>query len=248
MDDELNPHESERVRRLLADARHTEPIPDDVAARIDRALADAAAEPATVAPVVPLAERRRKAGRLLLAAAVVVVGGVALGQVVGNRSADNEAADTSTAARESAPDQGQLPAPNRDDNQLQDNGNSAGAEDQDALPGAVSSTRRSLSKVAPRRIRPDRFAADAARLRPLATAQNARKAQAYVAEAPHAADLAQRDACEAGAWGGGRYVRVVFDREAGWLVYRAPRGGTQVVDLFLCGDDSPERSATLPFD
>ena len=42
--------------------------------------------------------------------------------------------------------------------------------------------------------------------------------------------------------------RVVLDGESGWLVYRPPRGDTQVVDLFLCGTDSPERSATLPLD
>ena len=54
--------------------------------------------------------------------------------------------------------------------------------------------------------------------------------------------------CPPGAWGGGRYVRVVLDGESGWLVYRPPRGDTRVVDLFLCGTDSPERSATLPLD
>ena len=38
-DPELTPTE-EQVRRLLADARHTEPMPDDVAARLDGVLAD----------------------------------------------------------------------------------------------------------------------------------------------------------------------------------------------------------------
>ena len=37
--DDLTPEE-EQVRRLLADARHTEPMPDDVAARLDEVLAD----------------------------------------------------------------------------------------------------------------------------------------------------------------------------------------------------------------
>ncbi len=240
MDDELTPHETERVRRLLADARHTEPIPADVAARIDRALADLGSEPATAAPVVPLAARRRNAGRLLLAAAAVVVGGVALGQVVGSDN-ENAAMDSPTAS------EGEPAAPDRDGELSDGRGvfGSDGAEDAEPLPGAVSDTRRSISKLPPRQIRPQHLALDAERLRPLATAQ---KTAASSARAPRSADLAPLDGCAPGAWGGGRYVRVAFGHEAGWLVYRAPRGGTQVVDLFLCGDDSPERSATLPYD
>ena len=34
-DPELTPAQERRVRRLLADARHDEPVPDDVAARLD---------------------------------------------------------------------------------------------------------------------------------------------------------------------------------------------------------------------
>ena len=45
MDDELTPAEAERVRRLLAEARHTEPMPDDVAARLDRVIAGLADDP-----------------------------------------------------------------------------------------------------------------------------------------------------------------------------------------------------------
>ena len=43
-------------------------------------------------------------------------------------------------------------------------------------------------------------------------------------------------------------VRVVVDRQPGWLVSRPPLGATRVVDLYLCGSDTPERSATLPFE
>ena len=44
-DDELTPDQAERVRRLLAEARHTEPMPDDVAARLDRVIAGLADDP-----------------------------------------------------------------------------------------------------------------------------------------------------------------------------------------------------------
>jgi hypothetical protein len=240
MDDDLTPQETERVRRLLAEARHTEPMPAEVADRIDRALSDLADEPAP-APVVRLAERRRNAGRLLLAAAAVVVGGVAVGQVVGGGQ-ENAALDSTTAG-EAEEGQGR-PAPDRDN--LGSGQSEADPEGADELPGAVSETRRSISRLPAQPVSSATFASDAEQLRPVATDREAARDRA---PSPESGSLAQNGfGCAAGAWGGGRYVRVAFDREAGWLVYRAPRGGTQVVDLFLCGEDSPERSTTLPFD
>ena len=41
-----SPEQEDRMRRLLADARHDEPVPDDVVARLDRVLADLRAEAA----------------------------------------------------------------------------------------------------------------------------------------------------------------------------------------------------------
>jgi len=84
---DLTPAESEAVRRLLADARADEPLPADVAARLDGVLAgltadrtpvdaSAAAAPlptdedaAPAAPVIPL--RRRRWPQVLVAAAAV---------------------------------------------------------------------------------------------------------------------------------------------------------------------------------
>src|SRR5215210_7000077 len=96
----LAPSEDARIRALLADARHTEAMPADVVARLDRVLAGLATERAPVAPVVDLARRRRTAAKLLVAAAAVVVAGVGIGQVlpgVGGGS-DNGSADQATAA------------------------------------------------------------------------------------------------------------------------------------------------------
>ena len=48
------PHpDDERVSRLLADARHTEPLPPEVAARLDRTLEGLAGERRTPAPRGP---------------------------------------------------------------------------------------------------------------------------------------------------------------------------------------------------
>ncbi len=74
-DQTLTPEQDARVRRLLADARHTDPMPGDVVARLDRVLAGLADEPARAATVVRLADRRRRATRLLVAAAAVVAVG-----------------------------------------------------------------------------------------------------------------------------------------------------------------------------
>lgn len=87
------------VRDLLADARVTGPVPDDVAARLDETLASLRAERlragepgAGDAAVVPL--RRRLAPFLVAAAAVVVVAGGAVGvaQLGGDRSGSSGSA------------------------------------------------------------------------------------------------------------------------------------------------------------
>ena len=171
MDDELTPAEAERVRRLLAEARHTEPMPDDVAARLDRVIAGLADDPESratreeaSAPVVRLDERRRRAGRLLLAAAAVVVGGVAVGQLVGDAGDEGEA---SSPAAETADDQG-LPAPDRDS---AGSGATFDGTDEE-MPGAVSTTRRSISRQPPAVLRSPRFAGDARALAPGSAAQS----------------------------------------------------------------------------
>ena len=61
-DRDLTPAEEERVRRLLADARHTEPMPDEVVARLDGVLADLAETAGPRAHRGDLARRRRAAG------------------------------------------------------------------------------------------------------------------------------------------------------------------------------------------
>ena len=52
--------------------------------------------------------------------------------------------------------------------------------------------------------------------------------------------------CPPRGWGRGAAVPARYDGQPGVLVFRLVRGDTQVVDLFLCGGDQPERSITLP--
>lgn len=101
------------VRDLLADARPTSPVPDDVAARLEETLAGLQAERASARAasgstsatdsgspsVVPL--RRRLRPRLAAAAAAVIVlgaGGVAVAQLGGNGSSGSDSASSRSAA------------------------------------------------------------------------------------------------------------------------------------------------------
>ncbi len=247
MDEQLTPEQEERVRRLLAEARHTEPIPDDVVARLDRALTEEAGRSESgagtsavpAAAVVRLADRRRNAGRLLLAAAVVVVGGVALGQVVGSSGQSGDSGSASDSGL-----QDRLRAPER----AESGASSSDSPSQDVEPGAVSGSMVTLSKAPPQRVRSERFARVAARLRPVATGgtKAADEASRNDAQASGPRSALVAETCRPGVWGGGRYLRVAVDGDAGWLVYRPPRGDTEVVDLFLCGEADPERSTTIP--
>ncbi|MCH1865708.1 hypothetical protein [Nocardioides sp. CFH 31398] len=83
---EVGQRAEDEVRRLLAAARHDEPVPADVVARIDAALAAESPPGGSGTPdvdrVVDLDARRRRRRRTgLLAAAVVVVAGVGVGAV-----------------------------------------------------------------------------------------------------------------------------------------------------------------------
>src|SRR6266545_3569382 len=161
-DPELTPAQEDVVRRRLAAARHSEPMPDDVAERLDLVIAglhdrpgdqpggaDVAETP--VAPVVDLAARRRR--RLtqgLVAAAFVVVAGVGATQLA--QSNDDAGMPSSEA-----------PAPE------------GAARDGDTRSEAITPTgtgdhlSAELSGRLPV-VRPDHFAADAQRLSSRASA------------------------------------------------------------------------------
>jgi hypothetical protein len=91
----------DELRALLADVKVSEPMPADVAGRLDAALASLQAERARPAPVVPL--RRRLAPILAAAAVAVVVGGVGIAQLVsdthGQRSTTADSAGSGEALK-----------------------------------------------------------------------------------------------------------------------------------------------------
>lgn len=218
------PEEEARVRRLLADARHDEPMPPEVVARLDRVLAglaDDAAAPA--AAVTPLPARRRRAARLLVAAAAVVAVGIGLGQVIdlGGTTADQEAG---------APAADSEPAP-------QDGAQEEAAPEPDGLPtGSDSLAPQADAPVV--RIRPDAFARGAQMARDNRTMLDRSELTGGAVSA--------YGGCRPGAWGEGTFVPVRYGRAPAVLVLRRSAGDTQVADLFLCGDREPVRSVTLP--
>ncbi len=216
---DLTPDEESRVRRLLADARHTDPMPDDVVARLDRVLAGLAEEPAREAAVVRLADRRRRATRLLVAAAAVVVVGFGGAQVIGGLGAGSNDALTG-ADEEPAAESAEDPGVSGD----------AENEGPTALPDRAA------------KIRPQSFAADAQALRDAARNYTLTERQAQ-----RDGSAAVLDVCTTGAWGAGRYVAVRYAGDPGWIVFRRPQGSTQVADLFLCGSELASRSLTLPY-
>lgn len=227
---ELSAEEEQRVRALLAEARHTDPVPADVAARLDRVIADLSEESPRAADVVPLATRRRRASRLLVAAAAIVVVGVGGSQVLNGLGMTGS--DDSGAGEASMPAEESEEEPAAEAGGLSADQDRPSAQD-DRVPAPTSATR-----VA--RVRPRTFAADAMALRD--------GSAAFLGEADAERDAdKQGPVCAAGEWGPGGYVAVRYAGDPGWIVFRRPKGDTQVADLFLCGSDVASRSLTLPY-
>ena len=242
-DPALSPAEEAAVRARLAEARHTDPVPDHVVARLDGVLADLTAErtaepsavpsadrrepdDAPVAPVVPLASRRRRAiSTGLVAAAAVVALGVALPQVLdstgGSDSASSgSAADSGGSVAEAGPGQ----ADDSDDA-------AAGPAPSELAEGdgAASSERAGSAFTAPLALRSDEALRPA--VRPLAR-QGA--VTAYDASPGCVLDVGAGDRVDA-TWNGLPAV----------VVLRPVEEGRQDVEVFVCGSDEVVASTTL---
>lgn len=227
-DHENTDERDEQVRRLLADARHTEPVPDEVVARLDRVLAGLATEPAREATVVRLADRRRRATRMLVAAAAVVVLGVGINQVVGGVGGS---VDEATSGADAGATSDEEPA----------------AAPEVSGDGAAPTDR--ATRARPFRVSAQKFSRDAVELQGLSAAYEYNDSSE--AQTDDQANLsllraAVQDVCAPGDWGQGGYVPVLYDRAPGWVVIRPEQGDSQVVDLFLCGSEQAARSVTLP--
>jgi hypothetical protein len=222
--DELTP-EQEEVRRLLAEARHVDPMPDDVVDRLDRVLAGLATESgddrvaAPAASVVSLASRRRhRAKTALVAAAAVVAVGIGLGQVIGDGVGGGGGADSTAASsaqeRESSAD----------------------------LDARADSEYLVVTEPLP--VRPEHFSSDVRRirggLRSLVTDQTSKSPPAL------SSSPSEDYACAAASSGPGALVPVRYGSRRGVLLFEPVRGDSQVVELFACGNAEALRSVTLP--
>lgn len=214
-------NEIAEVRRLLADARHVDPMPEDVATRMDDVLAGLrdSAEAAPAADVVPIAAyRRRRAVGMLVAAAAIVVGGVVVAPHVhvgsGGSSATTAAEDSSAGSSE-----------------LGDTGNSNNTNKQalppQALQGGTAHLRNGRLVV-----RPQHFSADALVGRRLLDERSTSMATGGTScpAVPPSAST----------------VPAEYQQAPAALVYRHVEGSSQVVDLYICGNPRPVRSTTLP--
>jgi hypothetical protein len=254
--DDLTPEE-EQVRRLLADARHTQPVPDDVAARLDAVLADLRDEdPEAPAPVVAsqrpvdlaAARRRRNARSWLVAAVAVVAVGFGINQVahmdVSGSDDDGGSSSDSAASGETVQRPGDRDA-------------GAGRRGQDDSPSSASAHAPEVeaqpeAPATPVRLDPDRFGTQVTALRDRAElARNDLSTNSAAADGALMYGLdrlthAYKSTCPTPDSGRGHALPVRYGGQPGVLVFRPVRGDTQVVDLFLCGSDHPERSITLP--
>lgn len=246
----------EQVRRLLADARHTEPLPDDVAARLDQVLTDLAGErrdaghtdrSVAVAASLAAARRRRTARNLLVAAAAVVAIGYGLNSVDLTVS-DGDGGSAVTA--DAGGDAGAVPSgasAEREGSASDELKGDAAAES----PGAFEADRDglvtgSLAYGAPVRLSSDRFGAQVRRLHANTRVMALDDSAGAATDGLMSLGRSLRPGCPTIGWGAGLLVPARYDGQLGAVVFRKAKGETQVVDLFLCGNDEPTRSITLP--
>ncbi|GAA4372641.1 hypothetical protein [Nocardioides caricicola] len=229
--------DDDQVRRLLADARHDEPMPDDVAARLDGVLADLRDEkrPTPTSDLAAAHQRRRRVRAWVLAAAAVVVVGVGANQVdwsgismSGADSADAGAGSATSAQEESA---------DRDD--------AASVAPEAASAPADGGAAWRWARL---RLSSEGFGDEVADFRAGNQLHPLRSQDKFeTTDGELASDGAAFAAvCGLGRVGPGRRVPVRYDGDRAWLVFRPVQGDTQVVDLYLCGLEAPTRSITLP--
>jgi hypothetical protein len=222
---ELTPQQEEQVRRLLAEARHDDPIPADVADRLDLVLADLSRdEPAAEgrAGVVDLAARRRRrnAAALLAGAAAVIVAGFAVGQAV---DVNGSGGDAGGSAAEPA---------NRDQ---------ASSEAQPPAGGADAGGEEELAAAPPLRLSSKHLERDLTEQLPAAADSSIAKDTAPEALVSFRCATAAPE-----AYGVGRFFAAYYDGLPAVVALRPSADGTQQADVLECGTAARLRSVTLP--
>ncbi len=239
------------MRALLASGLHTGHTPPDVVARLDDTLATlhrdrgSAPGPRERAPVVRLAARgRRTAATALLAAAAAVVVGVGVGQLLPSdddvTSAGSESADSGGSAAQSPGAQ----SPGAQSPGAQSAGPPEASADSslrgpnDTKDGEGSDLRHEAAQEptpAPSTLGGFVDLTDDATLERQVRALRRTAGSSFSA----AASCALSDA------GPGEQVGVTVDGQPGVVVFRAPAGSTQRVEVFLCDQPAAVRSLRL---
>jgi hypothetical protein len=217
--------DEELVRRLLADARHDEPMPADVAGRLDGVLADLVRDEPPAARHTEGAVRlrsahdvrrgRRRLAGAFLAAAAIVVAGVAVRSLPSSSDGDSGGSSASSAY----------------DNEA--GSDAAGGSSTDSGDSAAPSGRPAEDAV---RLHRATLRADVRR----AVEQHRRR---FAAPSPGPTASA---ACPGGDVGAGTAVPALLDGTSVVLVLRPPRDGRQVADVLACGTARVLASVTVP--
>lgn len=242
-DPDASPEQEARIRGLLADARHGDPIPVDVAARLDRVLDQLASErPAALEPVEEVfelaARRRRRVTGLLVAAAAVVVLGVGIGQVT---RTDDSPGDSGSAGSSPAADNLAESADGATADNSQKNGPTRPGSDESAEAVGPPQTNNMTVAPPPVRLTERGFARQVLRYRDVSGYRVTGDGGVSSSQ------LSQSDAfmCATADWGEGKLVAAVYDGLPAVLAYRPQAGTTQTVDLLRCGTGEVLRSTVL---
>jgi len=228
-DRDLTPAQDETVRELLASAKHTDPAPPVVVARLDEALAELVSQRREVrAPVVTLASRRRRvASTALLAAAAVVVLGVGVTQVL--PSLGGSESDSGASSAESLDDQttqserafgAEEPAAGADTTEAERS--QQGTEEKSPFSGPALDDPNALVSTSA--------------LKPQLRAELLGRASS---------SFSAGSTCPVPDAVAATQVPITYDGLPGVLVYRAPDAGRQQVEVYLCGEGEPLRSVQI---
>ncbi|MEO9322337.1 hypothetical protein ABFT23_02535 [Nocardioides sp. C4-1] len=231
---EASPQQQEAIRRLLAQARHDEPVPDDVARRLDTVLSQLAAEgtravdppppPPYQGTVVDLAaRRRRRVTGLLGAAAAVVVLGVGATQLIDTTGSDDSSSGDSAGTAEDG-----------------------GGELAESAPSPMPSREPNSAVPAPSQAAPD--------VPPISRQTFGDAVLALRDRGIPEEDVSRDDdlttaplfVCDVADFGEGDLVAVRYEGKEAVLAYRPVQGTTQVVDLLQCGSGDVLRSKVIP--
>jgi hypothetical protein len=236
---ELTPEQESEVRRLLAEARHDEPVPADVAARLDDVLADLTREaPARldepVAPVIDLTARRRRrnAAALLAGAAAVIVAGFAIGQGIdmsGDSADDNSASGGSAVARDEA-----------------GGAESASSDLRDGVPSTVQAKPEPDELRAPVQLRSAHLRRDiVAQMSVLTADQSLSAASGEIPEAYGADYECPTPSAAVSTYGIGDLFPAYYDGAPAVLALGPISGGTREAHVLSCTSGEPLRSVTV---